>query len=201
MTGANDRTTVGMGSREWQTPREDFNRWNRLWRFDFDAWATHENALLPVYATAEGVFERRPNLSAEPRMINGHLSGLEYNWSGLRVFGNPPFNRPENACIEPHEKCRKKGCEARGFHVDTYIPGIEDFVAKHAAERNNAAINVALLPDARDTAWWRDFVKPYAIDFPLGRYSFVNPNTGLAAPSPPGGIVMAFFVPDWLGKP
>jgi hypothetical protein len=54
-----------------------------------------------------------------------------------------PKGGPEHA----HEVltfCTRKRCAALG-HPSTYTPGIADFAAKCAAERNSAAIIVAVL--------------------------------------------------------
>lgn len=95
--------------------------------------------------------------------------GLTYPWEGDRVWLNPPYTR---GALEP-------------------------FMAKCAAERNNAASITALIPVATDTAWWHDYVRPYAtIHYLRGRVKFLL--DGVVQDSPPGAVCVAEFLPDWL---
>lgn len=202
---ANDKTSVGVGRSDWQTPPDLFCRLNDIFRFDYDAWAGHENALCWTYSTAEGTFRRaRYYDSSHAKAVIGweqidSLDGLRQDWDRRRVFGNPPFSDPEDAC-KVDGRCKKKRCVTRGYCIDENVPGIPDFAEKHAKERNSAHVNVAILPDARDTTWWRAFVAPYAQDWPLGRVRFINPETGEPGGSPPGGVVAVVFIPDWLAR-
>jgi hypothetical protein len=67
-----------------ETPREFFNEQNKRFNFNFDAAATHANALCDMYATEDGVFNRGHQVSA--------AHGLECLWAGLRVWCNPPYS-------------------------------------------------------------------------------------------------------------
>lgn len=58
MTVAQDKTGVGAGSMEWQTPPELFAWLNRRFQFDYDAFAGHENALCDLYSTVEGTYNK-----------------------------------------------------------------------------------------------------------------------------------------------
>ncbi|MGE0133736.1 MAG: DNA N-6-adenine-methyltransferase [Dehalococcoidia bacterium] len=90
MTGANDRTGVGAGTAEWQTPPDLFARLNRRFQFDYDAFASHENALCDLYSTVDGTYRKLgPGRCAEA----GGGDGLEFDWKNLRVFMNPPYSR------------------------------------------------------------------------------------------------------------
>lgn len=198
---ANDRTSVGAGSGDWQTPPDLFARLNRTFQFGYDAFASHGNALCRTYSTVEGTWRTTYDQLGHgpeylPEQIDS-LDGLRQDWSGRRVFGNPPYGDPEMAC---KERCKKKRCVTRGYCIDADVPGIPDFVEKHAKARNDTQVNVALIPDSRDTAWWRSFVRPYAADYPIGRIKFVRPD-GTLGHSPPGGIVVAVFFPDWIVRP
>ncbi len=168
---ANDRTGVGAGSAEWQTPPELFERLHRRFKFDYDAFASHENALCDTYSTIDGTFVNiggHPSHSIEPLMENGH-DGMRYDWTGRRVFMNPPYSR--------------------GF--------IEQAVQKAAGERHNAEIIVALLPASTDTRWFQHYVLPFAhIDWLPKRVRFINPATGEPGTSPPGGSIIATFKTD-----
>ena len=95
--------------------------------------------------------------------------GLEHPWKGERVWLNPPFTR---GALEP-------------------------FMAKCAAERNAAASITTLIPVATDTAWWHEYVRPYAtVHYLRGRVKFLL--DGVEQGSPPGAVCVAEFLPDWL---
>lgn len=81
---ANDRTGVGSGSGEWRTPPDLFARLNRRFQFNYDAFASHENALCGSYSTVDGTFSYGLDYPED---------GLSFNWQCLRVFMNPPYTR------------------------------------------------------------------------------------------------------------
>lgn len=96
MTVAQDRTAVGAGSMEWQTPPELFSWLTRRFYFDYDAFASHQNALCNHYSTLDGSF-----WIAGERFQTSKETGLEYSWQDLRVFMNPPYGRGlVEQCIE-----------------------------------------------------------------------------------------------------
>jgi phage N-6-adenine-methyltransferase len=66
-----------------ETPRAEFEEWNRRWAFELDACATSDNALCSVYYTLAGLFGETGQLSGE--------DGLKGPWLG-RVWCNPPFS-------------------------------------------------------------------------------------------------------------
>ena len=166
---ANDKTGVGAGSGEWRTPPELWVRLNRMFAFDYDAFASHENALCKHYSTLEGTFNGSTRDGGPSRL--SAATGLEWVTLGGegRRFGNPPYSR--------------------GFLARATRWFVES--------RNDFDISVMLLPDARDTVWWRKWVRPYATDYPIGRVRFLRPDGTLGA-SPPGGAVVAVYLPDWL---
>lgn len=95
--------------------------------------------------------------------------GLTYSWENERVWLNPPYTR---GALEP-------------------------FMAKCAAERNEAASITTLIPVATDTNWWHEYVRPYAtVHYLRGRVKFLL--DGVVQDSPPGGVCIAEFLPDWL---
>lgn len=158
------------GRADWQTPPALFERLHLMFGFTYDAFAGHENALLPTYSTPEGTFRKcRIDLPLQGEQIDS-LDGFGQDWSRRRVFLNPPYSA---------------GLIGRA-------------VRKCAESRNEAAVIVAILPDARDTSWWREYVAPYAQDWPLGRVRFINPDTGKPGMAPKAGHVAALYVPDWL---
>lgn len=162
LVSANDRTGVGNGSSEWQTPPDLFARLHRRYQFDYDAFASHDNALCDVYSTVEGTFQRTPG----ERLQATKDDGLRADWMDLRVFMNPPYGRDF----------------------------IGKAVGKAMAERERAAIIVALLPANTDTRWFHQCVAPYAdIHFLMRRVRFVNPETGEPGASPPGGSMVVVW--------
>lgn len=166
---ANDRTGVGSGSAEWRTPPSLFAALNRRFDFDYDAFASHVNALCWTYSTVDGTYGKGGGTYTR-LLVDGHKSGLEYPWYGRRVFMNPPYSR--------------------GL--------IEQCIEKAWSERNNAAIIVALIPAATETRWFQEWVLPYChIDFLRPRVRFIDPETWKPGGSPPSGSVVAVFKNDW----
>jgi hypothetical protein len=174
MSNAVHLTAVGAGRGEWRTPLDVFDRLNRIWQFDYDAFASHENALCKTYSTIEGTFRREgfnlPSWTPGWDQIDS-LDGLRQDWDRRRVYMNPPYGR--------------------GI--------LEEAMRKAASEANNAAVIVALVPANTDTRWWHEYVKPYATTYLLrGRIKFIDPDTGEAGGSPPGGSAIVVYLPGWL---
>lgn len=196
---ANASTGVGSGRNNYRTPDWLREAIVRAFEPDYDAAADHDNAVCLTYSTMAGTF-RRPlglyGIPMEPEHTDA-ADGIALPWKGRRVFFNPPYSSAENPCRYP---CAKKRCEKRGWHTDVPLAGIETFAAKAARERNDADLIVGVLPDSRDTAWWAEHVEPYADDFPIGRVSFVDPDTGREAKQPPGGTAIVLWLPDWLNR-
>jgi hypothetical protein len=173
MTVAQDKTSVGSGSMEWQTPPELFAWLDNRFEFSYDAFATHENALCRMHSTIEGTFYAL-GLKPEPshERYQEQMStkdGLAYAWFDQRVFMNPPYSR--------------------GL--------IEKCVEKAWSERNNAQIIVALLPASTETRWFQQHIIPYChIEFLPGRVHFIDPTTGQPGGSPPSGSIIAIFKQD-----
>lgn len=183
---AHDRTGVGSGSGEWCTPPDLFDRLNRTFQFDYDAFASHENALCKQYSTPDGTYDNRGNATwgGPPEQIS-LLDGLTFSpgdGDPTRRFANPEYGR--------------------GF----IGPAMEWL----AESRGLFDITVALIPDSRDTSWWRSYVAPFAIDIPIGRVHFIHPagdcgsrvcaerhKPGEPQRDTPGGSVLAIYFPDW----
>ena len=184
---APDRTHVGSGSVEYETPPPLGKLIIERYALNYDAFASHGNALLPLYSTIEGTFVNRhldPAAVAlahprEHRMDPTTMSdadGLDYDWTGLRVFCNPPYGRGIlRRCIE-----------------------------KMIAEIDRAEIIVALLPVSTSAAWFRELVRPHAfIEWLPYRVAFVHPpfkcskacehTLGEPLTSPPGDNIVAEF--------
>lgn len=170
---ANDKTGVGSGRGDWQTPPGLFKRLDDRYGFELDAFASHNNALCSTYCAIDGTYR-----IADPRdrparypSRDSDRDGFNYPWRGHRVFMNPPYSR-----------------------------GIIDrAVAKAYAERNNAKIIVGLLPASTDTAWFNDYIRGVAtVHFLPQRVRFIDPATGEPGGSPPGGSMIVVWTPDWL---
>ena len=72
--------------------------------------------------------------------------GLTQDWGIHRVFMNPPYGREINSWVRKAYKSAELG-----------------------------ALVVGLLPARTDTAWWQDYVQPYAdVRFLRGRLKFGN---------------------------
>jgi len=122
---------------EWSTPQALFDVLNAECRFETDVCATPQNAKCGRYWT-----------SAD--------DGLSQQWSGM-CWMNPPYGDPEFPC-KPN--CTKNRCLVRRHHIDTYIPGIADWMTKAFQESRKLGVTVVCLVPARtDTAWWHDFAK------------------------------------------
>ena len=61
-------------SSEWETPRDFFVKFQRIFNFDIDVCATKENTLLPDFWTKED-------------------DALKQDWSGKTCWMNPPYGR------------------------------------------------------------------------------------------------------------
>ena len=66
---------------DWKTPPRVFDPLNREFGFTVDAAATAENTLLPRYWTSD-------------------IDALAQNWSGERIWCNPPYGREQILFLE-----------------------------------------------------------------------------------------------------
>ena len=81
--------------------------------------------------------------------------GLAQSWAGEMCWCNPPYGREVGA-----------------------------WVKKAAEESAHAKLIVLLLPARTDTAWWHDYVAPFAsVDFLRGRVCFVGGDSSAPFPS------------------
>lgn len=100
--------------RHWATPPEVFEPLHREFSFTLDACATPENAKLPRYYTEE-------------------QNGLTQDWSGERVFMNPPYGREIYAWTK---KARESGVLVVGLlPASTDLKWWHDDVVGHAEVR------------------------------------------------------------------
>lgn len=174
---APDRTHVGSGSGDYETPPPLGKLITTRYALNYDAFASHENALLPLYSTIEGTFTRPTTAETAAGGI-GEISnddGLEFDWTGRRVFCNPPYGRGIlRRCVE-----------------------------KMIAEIDRAEIVVALLPVSSSSVWFRELLPHAFIEWLPYRVAFVHPpfkcsetcEHALGEPltSPPGDNIVAEF--------
>jgi phage N-6-adenine-methyltransferase len=81
MTGLGLTTTY----QAYQTPKEEFDRLNSIFNFTIDCCASDTNHLLPRYWTEAD-------------------SCLDHDWTGERIFCNPPFSKmPEKILSKVRE--------------------------------------------------------------------------------------------------
>ena len=145
---------------EWATPQSFFDELNKELAFTLDPCATKENAKCAKFYT-----------KAE--------DGLIQDWTGERVFCNPPYGDPEYPC---KKVCQKKICAKRGRHNSSYLPGVRDWVEK--LRRGGASVAVGLLPARTDTRWFHEHILGIAeVRFIKGRLKFGGAKNSAPFPS------------------
>lgn len=113
---------------QWSTPQKFFDDLDREFHFTLDPCADAENHKCEKYFTVE-------------------VDGLAQDWSGNRVFCNPPYGRSVSKWVE---KCYREGC------------------------KDNTVV-VLLIPARTDTTYFHDFILNRAeIRFIKGRLKFGN---------------------------
>jgi phage N-6-adenine-methyltransferase len=167
MTVAQDKTGVGAGSMEWRTPPELFTRLNARFQFDYDAFASHENALCRQYSTMNGTFWRNEDGSWWEGSSD---DGLAFDWSERRVWMNPPYSRDLIA------KCVRKAVDERNK--------AQIIVALIPASTETMWFQQLVLPHCH-------------IEWLPRRVRFIDPETGEPGQSPPSGSVIAIFRQDY----
>lgn len=111
---------------DWETPQRLFDQLNERWGgFSLDAFASDANHKCDEYFTKE-------------------TDGLRQDWTGHRVFANPPYGRR-----------------------------MRDFTRKCAEETRNGVQICMLVPARTDTAWaWEDVFPHADILFLKGRLKY-----------------------------
>lgn len=120
---------------EWATPQALFDQYDWIYHFTLDPCSTDENAKCEKHYTREH-------------------DGLAQDWSGERVWMNPPYGREIG-------KWMKKAYEAS-------LAG---------------ALVVCLVPARTDTRWWHDYAMKANIHFLKGRVKFGAGAQGAPFPS------------------
>lgn len=82
------RVLLSSKSDEYSTPQEVFDKLDEEFHFDLDPCSTHENCKCERHFTKEE-------------------NGLIQDWSGCRVFCNPPYSD----IARWTEKCYREGCK------------------------------------------------------------------------------------------
>lgn len=114
--------------KDWETPPEFFQELNDIYQFTLDPCATKETAKCSKYYTEKD-------------------NGLAKDWSGERVYCNPPYGKE--------------------------IPLWVKKASEEAAKPNTLV--VMLLPSRTDTAWFHDYIYNKAtVYFVRGRLKFVG---------------------------
>lgn len=72
-------------SNEWETPKEFFDKYNDIYKFEIDVAATDENHLVDNYWTIED-------------------DALGKDWEGKVCWMNPPYGREIGKFVKKHTK-------------------------------------------------------------------------------------------------
>lgn len=155
------------GSDSWKTPETVFRPLDEEFHFTLDAAASHENTQCELYLTEEGMYGQ---LGGGHREKLSKYNGLEYPWhlsyseleSPIVVWCNPPYS------------------------------SWQKWVAKAAAERQQGATVVMLLPARTDTKAFHEHIwdqenscprEGVEVRFIKGRVKFVGAAHGAPFPS------------------
>ncbi len=124
----------------WETPQALFDELNEEFEFTLDPCSTHENAKCEYHFTIEE-------------------NGLLQDWSGQRVYCNPPYGRNETGkwVEKAYNEVKKEG-----------------------------TLVVMLLPSRTDTKWFHEYIyKKAEVRFLKGRIKFtINKQESQSAPFP-----------------
>jgi len=136
-------TMFSSKSNEWETPPDFYERLNKKFMFDLDPCCTELSAKCDKFFTADD-------------------NGLEQDWSGHRVFMNPPYGRQISKWVEKAHK--------EGNKVGTTV--------------------VCLIPARTDTKYWhKHCMKANEIYFVKGRLKFGGKDKNNSAPFPSAVVV------------
>ena len=158
------------GKIDYGTPWELYKDLDKEFNFTIDACASSHNTKHVKYWSVED-------------------DSLQQDWSGHRLFCNPPYGEPENACTE---NCKKKRCIKRGYHLDRWQAGTPNFVKKAYEEHLNGVLSVLLVAARTDTRWFHKYVwdsvchRPKAgteVRFIKGRIQYIGGDHGAGFPS------------------
>lgn len=130
------RVCFSRKSDEWETPQDFFDKLNEEFHFDLDPCSTDENHKCENYFTNDD-------------------NGLLQDWSGKRVFCNPPYSQIEKWV----EKCYREG------------------------QKDNTLV-VMTIPSRTDTKYFHNYILGRSeIRFVKGRLKFSNSTENAPFPS------------------
>jgi len=137
-------------SNEWQTPALFYDKLDKTFKFDLDPCATARSAKCKKYFTEED-------------------DGLSQDWSGHKVFMNPPYGR-----------------------------GIDKWLKKAFEESKKAHTTVVcLVPSRTDTKYWHKYcMKADEIYFVKGRLKFTQTVDAYGVPLSAGSCCNAAPFPS-----
>lgn len=157
--------------RRWRTPPTLFRTLHALHGYDFDACAEAPNLLSTHITPAANC-----------------LTAL-WGRYGRRAWFNPAWGPKFDACAPD--------CAKDHVHHAEASPGTAAFVERALSQAPTLDLVTMLLPTAPDTAWWRAAFRASPEVLLLPRVSFVDPDTGIPAPAPPGAGCTIFHLRAW----
>ncbi len=135
------KAMMSSASAEWMTPLSLYDRLDAIWHFTLDPCTTADNPL------------------GTPKFYTKEDDGLSKDWSGERVFMNPPYGRGKDG-IAPWLKAASMWA---GF---------------------SGTVAVCLIPARTDTHWWQWYVtEAKIIRFLEGRIKFSGHTNSAPFPS------------------
>lgn len=158
------------GNDDIRTPPDFYRELDKAFVFNYDAFSSIENALCPEFSTIEGTYYRYyADGNLAPAKIS-EATGLEYDWTGKRVFMNPPYSRGLlKLCVE-----------------------------KAISERNKADIIVALIKVDTSTRWWQELALHAHIQYLPKRVRYVHPDPPPGWAGASFASALAIFHKDWM---
>jgi len=147
-------TVFSSKSAEWETPQDFYDKLDQVWGFTLDPCCVPSSAKCKKYFTIKD-------------------DGLSKDWSGHRVFMNPPYGRSVGKWVK---KAYEEG------------------------QKENTCV-VCLLPARTCTKWFHEYcMKGHAIHFVKGRLKFKNQVISKTKISPapfPSMVVIFGGLPHW----
>jgi DNA N-6-adenine-methyltransferase (Dam) len=148
----------------WSSAETEYGTPEYIWQpvvdalsLEYDAAASHENHVLPVYSTMDGTWTKHWSTPSRRGTSEGTKNGLEAAWS-LGTWCNPPYGRGIT-----EQWCRKAALEVKS---------------------GRCPMAALLLPSRTDTDWYHRWVVPYATVYQLmGRIKFIGAKDSAPFPS------------------
>lgn len=135
---------VSSDNTEWEAPGEVYLPLHKEFGFNLDATATEANSKCVRYFTKKrSCLDRDWPLSTAVTL------------SPTVVWMNPPYNKPELACLS---NCTKKTCQKRGWHRKHNLPGQINYVRKAWEQSQRGMTVVLLIPARTDTGLWHKYI-------------------------------------------